>query len=472
MNDRPVQRLTAVDLINLYVETPSAPTRVGALAILDGHTLVDPSGQLRLATIREAIGRRLDGVPRLRQIIHRAGPLAGRPVWADDPSFRLDRHVQQVALTPGEDLTGLAMRLVTSPLDRAHPLWRMWFITGLPGGDVALVFGMHHVVADGITTVRLVGSLMDASPLGVQQPAAWPWVAQPPPRWGALVRDNLRGMLSGVRFPPPGQWRRMMVMRNAPRTSLSHPVGAHRRLAAVTMDLTAAKAVAHSHQGKINDVVLAVASGGIRALLQDRSERVDGVRMHVSVAVSLRPSGVGGEVGNRSGGIALRVPLEADPHERLREIARESAEAKSDQLPTVGNSLLVWLTRIGLLRYFSRHQHMINIVESNVAGPPAIVSLLGAPIRSIIPIGTLVGNLSLGFLALSYAGQLTIAVQADADHYPDLPVLLAAMERDCSALLAGPAGVAPPPPPVVPVPPRPCPHTPEGPTRSGAASLW
>ena len=98
--------------------------------------------------------------------------------------------------------------------------------------------------------------------------------------------------------------------------------------------------------------------------------------------------------------------------------------------------MLAWLARVGLLRYVSRHQRMINIVESNVAGPPATITLLGAPVRHIVPIGTLVGNLSLGFLALSYAGRLTIAVQADADRYPDLPVLIAAMRRDYAALLA------------------------------------
>jgi diacylglycerol O-acyltransferase len=202
------------------------------------------------------------------------------------------------------------------------------------------------------------------------------------------------------------------------------------------MDLAAAKAVAHTQGGKVNDVVLTLAAGGIRGLLQGRSERVDGVRMHVSVAVSLRPAKAKDDIGNRSGGIALRVPLGADPHKRLRAIARESTEAKADQQPTVGNSLLVWLARIGVLRYFSRHQRTINFVESNVAGPPARISLLGAPVQDIVPIGTLVGNFTIGFLALSYAGRLTVAVQADADRYPDLPVLIAAMERDCSRLLA------------------------------------
>jgi diacylglycerol O-acyltransferase len=217
--DRPLRRLTAVDLINLAVETPSSPARVGALAIFDGKALIDHSGRLRLAEIQEAIGERLDGVPRLRQVIHRPGILAGRPIWTDDRSFRVDRHVRQITLNPGDELTDLALRLVNAPLDRAQPLWRMWFVTGLPDGRVALVFGMHHVVADGTTAIRLVSSLMDPPP---RRPTRR-WVAQPPPRWGHLVRDNLRALRPYVRLPQLGQWRRMVAMRHAPRTSLNYP---------------------------------------------------------------------------------------------------------------------------------------------------------------------------------------------------------------------------------------------------------
>jgi hypothetical protein len=173
-------------------------------------------------------------------------------------------------------------------------------------------------------------------------------------------------------------------------------------------------------------------------LLIARSEPVDGVRLHVSVAVALRDARARLDAGNHSGGISLRVPLDADPHQRLRDIARESAEVKGRQLPTVGNSLLVGLSRLGLLRYFSRHQNMINFVESNVAGPKGVLRLLGGPVLGIIPIGTLVGNISLGFLALSYAGQLTIAVQADADRFPDLPILVDGMRTESRELLDDP----------------------------------
>ena len=445
---RPWQRLTATDLINLNVETPTAPTRVGAVAVLDGRALLDSAGRLRLGEVRGTIDRRLDRVPRLRQVIHRAGPLSGGPVWVDDATFRVDRHVHQVDLPPGVPLLDLATRLVAGPLDHRYPLWRMWFVTGLPDGRVALVFGMHHVVADGITTIRLIGALMDSGAQAAREPHR-PWTARPAPTRGALVRDSLQATLAGVRrlrhLPAalPGQVLMLVRTRGAPRTSLNHPVGARRRLAAVTVDLEAAREVAHRHHAKINDLVLALAAGGIRALLRSRSEPADGLRLHVSVAVSLRPTTAQADVGNRSGGIVVRVPLDPDPHRRLREIARDSARAKQHQLPTTGNSLLVWLARVGLLRHVSRHQRMVNVVESNVAGPTGTITLLGAPVVAIFPIGTLVGNLSLGFLALSYAGRLTIAVQADADRYPDLPVLIAAMHRDYAALrAAGPRGTA------------------------------
>lgn len=429
-----IERLTPDDLINLSAETPSAPARVGALCVLDGRALVGPDGRLRIAAIRAEVERRLRRTPRLRQVIRRAGPLAGRPFWADDPAFRIEQHVRPAALPAGEALTDLAVRLVNQPMPRSYPLWRIWFVTGLPDGRVGLVIALHHVIADGITTVRLIGELTDGDHGG---PATGTALA--PPSWARLVRDNWRRKASAVRAmhrPDLSQWREMSALRDAPRTSLNRPVGARRRLAVVTMDLAAAKAVAHRHGAKVNDVVLTLAAGGLRQLLLGRGEPVEGVRLNATVAVSLRDGGAG-DVGNRSGGIVVRLPLTADPLQRLREIAQDTGRAKGRQRSTTGNSLLVGLSRLGLLRYFSRHQHLVNLVESDVIGPPQRLYLLGAPILDVVPIGTLVGNLAVGVLALSYAGRLTIAVQADADRCPDLPVLLAAMDRETGELTAG-----------------------------------
>lgn len=255
MTGQLIERLTPVDLINIHAETPSAPARVGALALLDGRTLLDAHGRLPMADIRAELEYRLHRTPRLRQVIHRAGPLAGRPVWTDDGAFRIGRHVLEAALPSGEALTDLAMRLVNQPMPRSHPLWRMWFVTGLPEDRIGLVVALHHVIADGVTAVRLIGTLTDGDNEG-ETPADW--APGQPPSWARLARDNLSRKASALRSwhrPELPRWREMAALRHAPRTSLNHPVGTRRRLAVIDMDLAEARQVAHAHGGKINDVV-------------------------------------------------------------------------------------------------------------------------------------------------------------------------------------------------------------------------
>jgi diacylglycerol O-acyltransferase len=94
------RRLSRYDLHCLAVETPARPIQLGVLAVLDGRTLCDPAGRLRLADIRREIERRLAGVPELRRVVFRPGAMAGRPLWLDDPAFRIEWHVDEVKLPP------------------------------------------------------------------------------------------------------------------------------------------------------------------------------------------------------------------------------------------------------------------------------------------------------------------------------------------------------------------------------------
>jgi WS/DGAT/MGAT family acyltransferase len=445
-----MQRLSAADLTNLAVETAASPMHVGALAILDGRGLCDGAGNIQLAQIRSELDRSLTLLPVLRQIVHRPGAFAGRPFWVDDPSFRIDRHVAHVQLPPpgGEDsLLLLAEDLLAAPLERSHPLWRLWLITGLPDGRIAALIALHHSIADGVAAVELITTLLSGAGLaGSDEPA---WRAAPPPRWSEAVRDNLRAASAAVRRWRPPTWQRFAASAwgsanvlarawHAPRTSLTGPVGPHRRLSVLRIDLDTAKRVAHAHGGKVNDVVLGLLASALRDLLLARGECVDRLSLHAAVAISLRNPGEVSGAGNRSGILVARLPLhEADLDVTLRLIGKETARAKRGQVPTAQQNLLLWLARIGLLRHFIRHQRLTHLVESNVVGPPKQIHLLGAPVLDLMPIGALTGNLAIGFVALSYNGTLVITVRADADRYPDLPGLLATMRRDWQRLATG-----------------------------------
>src|SRR6185436_13663332 len=100
---------------------------------------------------------RLDLVPRYRQRLAFVPLGQGRPVWVDDPHFNLRYHVRHTALPePGteEQLKLLAGRVFSQRLDRDKPLWEMWVVEGLDGGDrFAVLSKTHHALVDGVSGV-------------------------------------------------------------------------------------------------------------------------------------------------------------------------------------------------------------------------------------------------------------------------------------------------------------------------------
>ena len=98
-----------------------------------------PDGRFRLDDVRELVASRLPLIPRFRTPGRCTCRSAlGRPIWVDDPSFDIARHVHLTRLpAPGRrrQLLALAERLMEQILDRDHPLWELWFVEGVDGGE-------------------------------------------------------------------------------------------------------------------------------------------------------------------------------------------------------------------------------------------------------------------------------------------------------------------------------------------------
>src|SRR3546814_20362413 len=58
-------------------------------------------------------------------------------------------------------LANLVSRLVAQPLDRTRPLWEIWLIDGVAGGNLALLSKVHHCAIDGAAGNELLVSLLD-----------------------------------------------------------------------------------------------------------------------------------------------------------------------------------------------------------------------------------------------------------------------------------------------------------------------
>ena len=148
-----LDRVTAADLMLIWPEKEGWPQVIGALAVLEGRSMVDADGEFRIEAIREAVGHRLHLVPRSRQALYWPRRGLGWPVWGDAQSFNIAEHVHvQPVPSPGDEMQLLLAceRLRRRPLDWGQPLWEMWFLTGLPDDRVGLFIKMHHATPSAI----------------------------------------------------------------------------------------------------------------------------------------------------------------------------------------------------------------------------------------------------------------------------------------------------------------------------------
>ena len=232
---------------------------VAALAILEGGALLDASGELALEPIKARIEQRLRLALRLRQRLYRPGFGFGAPVWVDDASFEISRHVRTRPSPAGggeEALLATCVQLNDRPFDQAHPLWEIWLLTGALDGHVPMLIRFHHVVADGIAAL-LLGTLFDSSPVDsapdAPQSGRPPWTARPIPTRSELLGDALRRSITGIRrgvhkiehprrtlAPARTVFRQALQLARegrAPRTSFNRPVGRQHRVLLVRAGL-------------------------------------------------------------------------------------------------------------------------------------------------------------------------------------------------------------------------------------------
>jgi WS/DGAT/MGAT family acyltransferase len=435
-----MQRLTAQDLSMLWPDDVGWPQDIGALAFLQAGGLFDADGRFRVEAVREAIAARLHLVPRFRQrlLLPRRG--LGWPLWVDADDFDIADHVQTVpgAVTGGEaELLLSVERLRRRRWDRSRPLWQMWLLPGLPGQRVGFYMRVHHAIADGAAGVAMLGAFLDTVS-DAPTPPGPPFVPAPVPSGRDLLADNLRrragelGRAAAALVRPVRTLRRLragwpavretLVSKRAPRSSLNRPIGPGRRFALVRSHLDPVKRIAHGAGATVNDVLMVAIAGGLRELLRNRGEPIDGLVLRAYVPVSLHEKRSGEAHGNQDGVMAVSLPLGvSDPAEQLRLIAAETTERKKLSRPPAGALLRNGLAQRAFLQLMAR-QRWANVYVANVPGPPVPLYLAGAPVRELFPVVPLIGNVTLGVGALSYAGQFNITAVADLDACPDVAI--------------------------------------------------
>jgi WS/DGAT/MGAT family acyltransferase len=395
-----------------------------------GHTckLVLLDGVRGVDELREHVGARLEREHRLGVRLVEGDA----PTWEPDTAIEIERQVRDAG---GVDEAGLRETvgvLMAERLPRDRPLWAL-DVVAIEGGRTALVWRIHHALADGSTAMRMAHNVLfddtksSATPASVAAggPTS-PALAGAPAHAGVGLGDGAveahggRSRLAPLRaaLHVPAALHRELARRGA-ETALDAEIGERRAVAFVDVELDAVKRIAHAmpERATVNDVVLTAVAGGLRAWL-------DGLDAHphvlrVKVPVSLHQPG--DDDGNRDSFICVDLPIdEADPVARLSAVAAETRERKRDHDAQTLDAFFRDLSHMSSsLERFAEHwaasPRVFTLNVSNVPGPRGPLSVLGAPVASMHSLAEIGHRHALRVAVVSANGQIGFGFCTDAD---------------------------------------------------------
>ena len=457
-------RLTGLDSSFLHLESPSAHMHVAGVMIFDGS----PPEHDQLV---DAIESRLHLVPRYRQKLAFVPFGQGRPRWVDDPHLNLNYHVRSTALpAPGSEdqLRRLAGRVFSQRLDRDKPLWELWVVEGLDGGErFAVLSKTHHALVDGISGVDIISVLFDSSP----EPSAPAdpgkrWLPRPLPSRTQLLAEALieratvpGEIVRGVRavFRAPRRIAESAVetlagvgamawagINAAPPSPYNGDIGPHRRFTWVRMSLADVKAIKDALGGTVNDVMLAVVTGALGRDLKRRGVDVRGLELKAMVPVSVRSEEARGALGNQVAAMMAPLPVGLEEATARFEQIGSSMRRIKESGQAVGAQALTNLTGFAPPNVMSQasrlvmRQRWFNLVVTNVPGPQTPLYLMGRELVETFPMVPLAPRQALGVAIMSYNGKINFGLVGDYEIMADIDQLA----KDFRASLAELAEVA------------------------------
>jgi len=466
-----MQQLSGQDASFIYMESPRTPMHIGALSIYDPSSA--PGGAVRFKQILAHIESRLHTARAYRQRLVRVPFELDYPYWINDRDFDLEFHVRHIALPAPGDWRQLCIqtgRLHSRILDLTKPLWEFYVIEGLdnvagvPPGSYAILSKIHHAAIDGVSGAEITASLHDTTAEPRVLVADEPWHPENPPSSAELMAhmfgNNIREpfqLLRVLASAAPAFLRTQMRLARhelessgpVPKTRFNGRVSAHRVFEGRSFPLDDFKVVKNAIKGAtLNDAVLAVCGGAVRAYLEAHGELPESSLVAMA-PVNVRTDEQRGTGGNQVAAmsVAMRTDI-ADPLERLAAVHAATRNSKAltnaygarvmtdlnRHVPAATLALAGRLvTRWGVANAIDP---LFNAVVTNVPGPQVPLFMNGARLIGYYGLGPVIDNMGLFMPVLSYSGRVSISVTSCRELMPDPELFGLYIERAHHDMLA------------------------------------
>jgi diacylglycerol O-acyltransferase / wax synthase len=461
------------------VPAPLDPTSVGFL-MAENRTMPMHVGGLALYQKPEDAGRNytrdlyqqmldVDQIaPLFLKHPRRSLKTAGQWVWAEDEEFDIEHHVRHSALPkPGRvrELLELCSRLHGTRLARERPLWEAHLIEGLRDGRIAIYTKIHHALVDGVSAMRLLQSVMSTDPDKRDLPP--PWAARKPAA-ASRAHDEAEHGLADVPLDAmrtamgitaeaaglPGALIKTLsagirdetsaLSLHAPRTMFNTTITGSRRFAAQGWPLQRLRGISEASGTTLNDVVLAMCSGAVRAYLLDHDALPDTTLVSmVPVGLNAKSAGSASDKGgNAVGAVMVKLGTDlADPADRLKQIQRSMLSGKR-ALGSMTPVQILAMSAIGMapsivtpmLRLHGILRPPFNLIISNVPGPKKPLYMNGAKMVGTYPLSIPIQGMALNITCNSYDRDMEFGLTGCRRSVPHLQRLLTHLDDEVAAL--------------------------------------
>lgn len=127
-----MKRLTGWDAVLLYSETPNVHMHTIKVAVIE----LDPESRgFTIDAFRQVIAGRMDKLVPLGYQLIDVPYKFHHPMWRENCDVDFEYHIRPWQLpAPGgrRELDEAIGQIASTPLDRSHPLWEMYFVEGWP----------------------------------------------------------------------------------------------------------------------------------------------------------------------------------------------------------------------------------------------------------------------------------------------------------------------------------------------------
>lgn len=424
---RPIRHIAGADAYHLYEETPQRPTHTVKVLVLDG----DRDGGLTLAELRSHVRSRLPSIPILRQVVTPIPAKLYHPAWVDHGLPDLGGHIRFVDESEITDSWwAIAGTLASSPLPRDRPLWRMLLAPQTSERPAAVFVQLHHALADGHASARLLEALFGPEPRSTIDPLQ----REPVPSRRRLAQSGGSALGRSLAHLPMNVVRSVGAARRdrarrpepagarafaGPSVPWARPLTRGRSAAWTSLALDDVHRVRAALGSTVGELVLAVVAGAARPQLTRRvSTRGSSLTAVVPIGVSEWSEAMSGNR-NRHTFVSLHTDV-ADPVARL---GRLSADLRAHRQRVTTPSIERWADWMEYYPLFRAlyvatvlpmgrilRKPPASMIVSTVRGPRDELAIAGRRVASVYSIGVLTEYLGLNVTVWSYAEQLNFAV--------------------------------------------------------------